>query len=156
MSEIRTKEDAIIKALKTSEALSHIRKRSITSFNGETEDAILQNISRLPMLFVHFRGIELVTEVDMGGRESVWNEYSWEIAILTKHFRSESDARRNRDGAYEIIDDVRTAIDGQRMGLESCCPFEINEISFAGNINKPSVVSYSIVGSWRFLTDVDV
>ena len=108
------------------------------------------------MLVVHFRGIELVTEVDMGGRESAWNEYSWEIAVLTKHFRSESDARRKRDGAYDIIDDVRTAIDGHRMGLESCCPFEISEISFAGNINKPSVVSYSIVGSWRFLTDADV
>ncbi len=107
-------EDAIIEKLKSSSLASYCSKIEHFQFEGEDEEEEIRLIAKkLPCILVVYK-------------EGLWSpksgvfdrEMTWWILAAAQSLRSTGDARRKTGGSYQMLDDIRDALKGQKLGLE--------------------------------------
>jgi len=155
MSLIITLEDAIIKQLKQ-ELSGSIRTESIKSYSGEYAEIANQLVPNMPMILVVYAGESVESDAytvdrdDVIDREDLTNYviYKFEIHILAQSYRGEKIARRKAHGAYELIDEVKQALDKRRLGQVSCAPIDVISVTYAGYVQTQANPIYTIALEW--------
>lgn len=162
MSLIITLEDAIIKQLKQ-ELSGHMRTDSIKSYSGEYAKVADQLVPNMPMILVVYTGESIESDAYTVDRDDVidreedltnYDIYKFEIHILAQSFRGEKIARRDAHGAYELIDEVKQALDKRRLEQISCAPIDIISVTYAGYIQTQANPIYTIALEWMQLKSI--
>ncbi len=107
-------EDAIIARLKSSSLSSYCSKIEAFQFEGEDEEEEIRLIAKkLPCVLVVYKEASWSPKTGVLDRDMTW----W-ILAAAQSLRSTSDARRKIAGTYQMLDDIRDALKGQKLGLE--------------------------------------
>src|SRR4030067_1081010 len=106
-------EDAIITKLKGSLS-TYCSKIEPFQFEGEDEEEEIRLIAmKLPCVLVVYKEASYSPKTGVLDREMTW----W-ILVAAQSLRGTGDARRKIAGTYQMLDDVRDALKGQKLGLE--------------------------------------
>lgn len=107
-------EDAIIEALEASDMAGYCKK--IDSFQiegGDLEEQIRIFAGQLPCVLVTYVGGEYIHPPSRQEREMTFS-----ILVCAQSQRGGGEARRGTVGTYKMLDDLRTALTGTRVGLD--------------------------------------
>jgi phage gp37-like protein len=118
-------EDSIISTLKA--ALPYAQ--TVETYAGQLEDSIESLPVRFPAVFVVYSGSTFAPVDGPNHRESV--EFS--VLAVSKNLRGDRAARKDVQGAYEMVNDVITALTNKDLGLdiEPLRPLRVSNV-FAG------------------------
>jgi len=125
MSTISSIEDAMISTVKALNVF-----KVVESFGRKRPPEALQ----YPAAFVYF-----VSEKDTGARPRPTEELIYEILVVIKNLQIESAAAKD---AYELLDDVRNAINFKSLGLTDVEPFTC--VSRAMTEYADGIMSYTL------------
>jgi len=112
-------ENAIVTALDADPINTYAK--TIESYDGQLEQEIGKTLLILPAVLPVFAG-DRFTEAS--GSNTVYNRIcDWDVLVAFRNLRGESATRRGVSGAseigiYEALDDVRSKLVGENLGLE--------------------------------------
>jgi phage gp37-like protein len=155
MSFIQTAEDAIIKAIQDRIIKFGLLERHVRDYAGEFEEAVLERgiVPNLPIILVSFTGITPIidTDSDLDDPGTKWNVLSFDIHIAAKSARGDSDARKQKQGIYDLIEHVNIALDGSNLGVQSSQPIALGNCDLRLITEKKTMSLYTYGLTWPFI-----